>query len=120
MKPYFAVLCIISLFLSRGAQAFWGFANSRLPRILSLHAGKPVDVTFTPSGKVIVAEQGDLIEVVAKKAGVVIPFKCKQGRCMSCEVRLNGKVSTRVCQGATIPSGPTKKLTIDVINKKPL
>ena len=56
-----------------------------------LFASKPVDVSFEPSGKSIVAEQGDLIEAVAKKAGVVIPFKCKQGRCNSCEVRLNGK-----------------------------
>eukprot|EP01036_Dinobryon_divergens_P022695 gene22695-30977_t len=90
------------------------------PFVVSLFASKPVDVSFEPSGKKIVAEQGDLIEAVAKKAGVVIPFKCKQGRCNSCEVRLNGKVSAKVCQGAKIPAGPTKKLSIVVINKTPL
>lgn len=52
---------------------------------------KPVDVSFEPSGKKIVAEQGEVIEAVAKRAGVIIPFKCKQGRCNSCEVRLNGR-----------------------------
>ena len=60
----------------------------------SLHASKPVEVSFEPSGKNVVAEQGDLIEKVAKNAGVIIPFKCKQGRCNSCEVRLNGKGNT--------------------------
>ena len=41
-------------------------------------SGKPVEVTFQPSGKVIMAEQGDKIEDIAKKNGVTIPFKCKQ------------------------------------------
>ena len=56
-----------------------------------LNAGKPVSVSFEPSGKSIIAEQNDLIGDVAKKAGVNIPFGCKQGRCNSCEVRLNGR-----------------------------
>lgn len=82
--------------------------------------GKPVEVTFEPAGKMVIAEQGDLLEAVAKKAGVVIPFKCKQGRCNSCEVRINGRVSAKVCQGAAVPGGPTKKLSVVVVNKKPL
>jgi ferredoxin len=89
-------------------------------RLPVLFAGKPVEVSFLPSGKTIIAEQGDLIETVAKKAGVMIPFKCKQGRCNSCELRLNGKVSAKACQGALIPGGPTKKLSIVVVNNKPL
>ena len=45
--------------------------TTRISRVsLSLGAGKPVDVTFEPSGKVIVAEQGDLISDVIKKAKV--------------------------------------------------
>lgn len=95
-------------------------ASPPLGRRLGAVWGKPVDVTFEPAGKTLVAEQGELIEAVAKRAGVAIPFKCKQGRCASCEVRLNGRVSAKVCQGATIPSGPTKKLSIVVVNKKPL
>ena len=93
-------------------------SRSRLaPRV---YAGKPVEVTFEPAGKTIIAEQGELIEAVAKKAGVTIPFKCKQGRCNSCELRLNGRVSAKACQGAAVPGGPTKKLSVVVVNKKPL
>ena len=86
----------------------------------TVYAGKPVEVTFEPAGKTVIAEQGELIEAVAKKAGVTIPFKCKQGRCNSCELRLNGRVSAKACQGAAIPGGPTKKLSVVVVNKKPL
>jgi len=68
------------------------FSSSPLVRSSTAkRVGKPVDVTFEPAGKIIGAEQGELIEAVAKRAGVVIHFKCKQGRCMSCEVRLNGR-----------------------------
>lgn len=40
--------------------------------------GKPVEIKFEPSGKVFMAEQNDKIEDIAKKAGVNIPFKCRQ------------------------------------------
>ena len=36
------------------------------------------EVKFEPSGKSVMAEQGDNIGDVAKKAGVNIPFNCKQ------------------------------------------
>lgn len=60
-------------------------------RINTLSAVKPVTVSFEPSGKSIISEQGALIADVAKKAGVTIPYGCRQGRCNSCEVRLNGR-----------------------------
>lgn len=107
-----------------------------------LFASKPVTITFEPSGKSIVAEQGALISDVAAKAGVFIPYKCKQGRCNSCEVRLNGRgktinfmffnrfyftyrfelitVSAKACQKAQVPAGPTKTLSVVVVNKSPL
>mmetsp|Transcript_23529 Transcript_23529/g.32605 ORF Transcript_23529/g.32605 Transcript_23529/m.32605 type:complete len:117 (-) Transcript_23529:296-646(-) len=75
--------------------------------------GKPVTVTFLPSNKVVEAEQGDLIQTVAQKAGVKIKFDCKTGRCGTCEVRLNNRVTAKVCQGAKIPAGPTKALKIE-------
>ena len=56
-----------------------------------LLAGKPVEVMFEGSPKIIIAEQGELISEVAKRASIYVPFKCKQGRCGSCEVRLNGR-----------------------------
>lgn len=100
-----SIILLMSLILSTSAfnsmysnSAMWQrrqfglqLTSIKRPFVVSLFASKPVDVSFEPSGKKIVAEQGDLIEAVAKKAGVVIPFKCKQGRCNSCEVRLNGK-----------------------------
>lgn len=60
-------------------------------RVNTLSAVKPVTVSFEPSGKSIISEQGALIADVAKKAGVTIPYGCRQGRCNSCEVRLNGR-----------------------------
>lgn len=60
-------------------------------RINTLSAVKPVTVSFEPSGKSIISEQGALIADVSKKAGVTIPYGCRQGRCNSCEVRLNGR-----------------------------
>lgn len=60
-------------------------------RVNTLSAVKPVTVSFEPSGKSIISEQGALIADVAKKAGVNIPYGCRQGRCNSCEVRLNGR-----------------------------
>ena len=56
-----------------------------------LFSGKPVTVKFDPSGKTVVANQGDIIADIAAKNGIVIPYKCKQGRCNSCELRLNGR-----------------------------
>ena len=51
---------------------------SKSQLIILQGSGKPVEVTFQPSGKVVMAEQGDKIEDIAKKNGVTIPFKCKQ------------------------------------------
>ena len=43
--------------------------------------GKPVEITFEPAGKVVMAEQGDNLGDVAKKAGIKVPYNCKQVRC---------------------------------------
>ena len=42
--------------------------------------GKPVEITFEPAGKVVMAEQGDNLGDVAKKAGIKVPYNCKQVR----------------------------------------
>lgn len=87
------VTCFCLLLISTESYSFTT-KRSLLPSILyrtSLAAGKPVEITFEPSGKVVMAEQGDVIAEVAAKAGVYIPYKCKQGRCNSCELRLNGR-----------------------------
>ncbi|EOD16684.1 hypothetical protein EMIHUDRAFT_435876 [Emiliania huxleyi CCMP1516] len=76
-----------------------------------------VEVTFPQKGnKVVYAQQGDNIGKVAAKAGLRIKFDCKNGRCGTCQVRLNGRAAAKVCQGATIPGGATRKLKITLDN----
>ena len=84
--------CIIALlsFISAYIPSF-GLKSRPRYSTTNLYAGKPVEVIFEPSGKKFVAEQGDVIADIAVKAGVTIPYKCKQGRCNSCELRLNGR-----------------------------
>ena len=83
----FIFLCCVCISL--------GFKNRIAPlKIIhsSLYSTKQVEITFEGDNKkTVMGIQGELIESVAKKAGVYIPFKCKQGRCGSCEVRLNGR-----------------------------
>ena len=74
-------------------------------------------MTFPQKGnKVVYAQQGDNIGKVAAKAGLRIKFDCKNGRCGTCQVRLNGRAAAKVCQGATIPGGATRKLKITLDN----
>lgn len=65
-----------------------------------------VEVTFPQKGnKVVKAMQGDPIGKVCQKAGVRVKFDCKNGRCGTCEVSINGRSKAKVCQGAKVPSG---------------
>jgi len=76
-----------------------------------------VTVTFPQKGnKQVTAQQGEPIGAVCKRAGVRVKFDCKTGRCATCQVRLNGRSAVKVCQGATVPGGATKKLTITLDN----
>mmetsp|Transcript_5419 Transcript_5419/g.8177 ORF Transcript_5419/g.8177 Transcript_5419/m.8177 type:complete len:121 (+) Transcript_5419:107-469(+) len=111
---FFALVAVLAILPSVSAFTQGFSLNSRTSQRSVAMMGKPVTVTFEPSGKVVEASQGDLIGAVAKKAGVTIPFKCKNGQCKTCEVSLNGRARARVCQGAKIPGGPTKKLKIKV------
>jgi len=40
----------------------------------------------------------------------------QNGRCGTCQVRLNGRSAAKVCQGAKIPGGATRKLKITLDN----
>ena len=65
-----------------------------------------VEVTFPQKGnKVVKAMQGDPIGKVCQKAGVRVKFDCKNGRCGTCEVSINGRSKAKVCQGAKVPGG---------------
>lgn len=63
---------------------------------------KPVTITFQPSGKQVIAEQGAILADLAAKAGVFIPYKCKSGRCNSCELRLNGRGKCNTTNNFTV------------------
>jgi len=89
---------------------------SRQQKGAALPAGS-VEVTFPQKGnKVVIAKQGQPIGQVAQKAGMRIKFDCKNGRCGTCQVRLNGRSAAKVCQGAKIPGGATRKLKITLDN----
>jgi hypothetical protein len=76
-----------------------------------------VEVTFPQKGnKKIMAKQGEPLGKVISRGGLRIKFDCKNGRCATCQVRLNGRAAAKVCQGATIPGGATKKLSIVLDN----
>merc|ERR1719440_38741 len=77
-----------------------------------------VEVTFPQKGnKMVVAKQGEPLGKVIQRAGLRVKFDCKNGRCATCQVRLNGRSAAKVCQGATIPGGATRKLSITLDNK---
>ena len=72
-----------------------------------------VEVTFPQKGgKVVKAMQGDPIGKVCQKAGVRVKFDCKNGRCGTCQVSINGRSKAKVCQGAVVPGGATRKIKI--------
>merc|ERR1719252_93892 len=77
-----------------------------------------VEVTFPQKGnKKVLAKQGEPLGKVISRAGVRVKFDCKNGRCATCQVRLNGRAAAKICQGATVPGGATRKLkvTLDVM-----
>ena len=76
-----------------------------------------VEVTFPQkNNKVVLAKQGEDIGKVAARAGLRVKFDCKNGRCGTCQVRLNGRAAAKVCQGAVVPSGATRRLSVTLDN----
>ena len=79
------ILLFIALFLSFSSAFITPFRSTFNNRI-DLNKvntrvcgnGKPVEITFEPAGKVVMAEQGDNLGEVAKKAGIKVPYNCKQ------------------------------------------
>jgi ferredoxin len=76
-----------------------------------------VECTFPQKGnKVVLAQQGEPLGKVIGRAGLRVKFDCKNGRCGTCQVRLNGRAAAKICQGATVPGGATRKLKIELDN----
>lgn len=62
-----------------------------------------VECTFPQKGnKQIIAKQGQPLSQVISKAGLRVKFDCKNGRCGTCQVRLNGRSAAKICQKATV------------------
>eukprot|EP00636_Phaeomonas_parva_P001821 CAMPEP_0118887958 /NCGR_PEP_ID=MMETSP1163-20130328/25477_1 /TAXON_ID=124430 /ORGANISM="Phaeomonas parva, Strain CCMP2877" /LENGTH=114 /DNA_ID=CAMNT_0006826517 /DNA_START=27 /DNA_END=371 /DNA_ORIENTATION=- len=110
MRVTFALALALALFAATADAFFGGGKKPSAPQ--AAPGAKQVEVTWENNGKTVTANQGEPIANVARRAGVKIKYDCKKGRCGSCEVRLNGRASAKVCQGATIPFGPSKKLKI--------
>lgn len=112
MLRLFVLLCAIA-----HCSAFFGGLGAKPQQANPTPGAKEVAVTWEDNGKVVIAKQGEPIGAVARRAGIKIKFDCKQGRCGSCDVRINNRATAKVCQGATIPGGPTKKLKLKTAPK---
>jgi len=76
-----------------------------------------VEITFPQKGnKKVTAKQGEPLGKVVARGGLRVKFDCKNGRCGTCQVRLNGRSAAKICQGATVPGGATRKLSITLDN----
>jgi len=76
-----------------------------------------VEITFPQKGgKTIQAKQGEPLSKVISRGGLRVKFDCKNGRCATCQVRLNGRSAVKICQGPTVPGGATRKLSITLDN----
>lgn len=103
-----------------GVEKDFAQRQAKLADRRALAAKQPkgqVEVTFPQKGnKVVLAKQGEPIGAVVKRAGLRVKFDCKNGRCGTCQVRLNGRAAAKICQGATIPGGATRKLKLTLDN----
>ena len=57
-----------------------------------------VEVTF-PNKKKVKVPSGSPLKEAAKKAGYSPNYGCEEGKCGSCELKLNGKQKIRPCIG---------------------
>ncbi|CAM9572499.1 unnamed protein product, partial [Choristocarpus tenellus] len=97
---------VISVFfamvaLAISAEAFMGGSVvSRASRQTT--ALQMADVVF-PGGKKTTANSGEALKAVAKKARYNAAYGCEEGKCGTCEHKVNGK-KVRLCIGK-VPGG---------------
>ena len=58
-----------------------------------------------PNKKKCVVAVGSAMKDAAKKAGYAPNYGCEEGKCGSCELKVNGKTKIRPCIGK-VPAGP--------------
>lgn len=66
-----------------------------------------VEVTF-PNNKKVKVAAGSALKDAAIKAGFAPNYGCEEGKCGSCELKVNGKTKIRPCIGKVPAAGPVK------------
>ena len=70
------------------------------PRMISKHRIQMADVeVIFPNNKKVKVPSGSALKEVAKKAGYSPNYGCEEGKCGSCELKMNGKQKIRPCIG---------------------
>jgi len=106
------LLFIIAIFalLSCNAEAFASNTILTTNTILTSARNKQqlrmADSEITwPNKKKCKVAVGSSMKDAAKKAGFTPNYGCEEGKCGSCELKVNGKTKIRPCIGK-VPSGP--------------
>jgi ferredoxin len=105
MSSIFSFVCIFLIVFIGGIHALnW---VSRKPTLLTSAAKwhpktslnmADIEITF-PNNKKVKAASGSSLKEAAKKAGFTPNYGCEEGKCGSCELKLNGKQKIRPCIG---------------------
>ena len=82
------------------------FVATSSGRFLTRARMADVEITF-PNGKKTKAAAGSSLKDAAKKAGFSPNYGCEEGKCGSCELKVNGKTKIRPCIGK-VPSSNCK------------
>eukprot|EP01035_Chromulina_nebulosa_P017827 gene17827-23438_t len=68
-----------------------------------------VEIIF-PNNKKVKVASGSTFKDAAKKAGFSPNYGCEEGKCGSCELKVNGKTKVRPCIGKVPASATPIKL----------
>lgn len=68
-----------------------------------------VEVEF-PNKKKVKVPSGSPLKEAAKKAGFTPNYGCEEGKCGSCELKLNGKQKIRPCIGKVSMSTSSRSI----------
>lgn len=95
MTSFVFVIAFLAVFLSF-ANAFMPFRNAKL--LTTRHYMADVEVVF-PNKKKVKVSSGSSLKDAANKAGFSPNYGCEEGKCGSCELKMNGKQKIRPCIG---------------------
>ena len=99
---YLILICFAAVFY---ASVAFTFLSSSVARSRSTLSMADVEITF-PNNKKVKAASGSSLKAAAAKAGFSPNYGCEEGKCGSCELKLNGKQKIRPCT-AKVPNSAT-------------